>query len=515
MEYNVERALLSLFFMLFPFSIAAIFYFRKQLFIERIFLGAFFSYMFLSVIGFFLIFFGINYNQTLAYLLIALSYLISLAIAFKYRSNLKELINFEEEKNNIVYSLLLVAIIYIVFITRLTSLTPIYYELDPYFYLYVTYQLLTLGELPLDDKTAWYPILKVDHRTVPSLGFYQAVFYSLNENDVDIYKLSFYAAFYPVIASIFMAFFVYLSFKQHFHPLLAIAASFIFITTPGLAAKTQASLFEAQPNAFLFHIAGLTLLHLTLLDRKYLPLLFITFIGYMPAATTQAQVSFFYLLILTFFLFFEKDIKQFLPIYIFYGITNLIYRIFTQSTFPLISFSTFLYGVLPFFLAIFLLFKEKIMSIIKEKRTLPIFKVAVFSFAVIVIYSAFFLLHQLFIGIATFSIPLARTIAEQNPMGENIQPLLGVVGLEFKDHLSFLSIFSDAIEALFIVAYKIIEQFGYILIYIKKVPNLLFLFIAFLSFLFLRKMPINIFSMFNSYKNYLTIFFFKSYAIIF
>ncbi|MEM4296049.1 MAG: hypothetical protein QXP22_00460 [Candidatus Anstonellales archaeon] len=486
--YNITLTIISILFILFPGIIAAFFYFRKNTIVERLLIGAFSSYVFISFLGFLLLFFGINFNMVTAYAVLIFTYIIAIFIALKYKASINDLINIEKEKQEIVISVIIIAILYIGFIIRLTSLTPIFYELDPYYYLYVTVQILNYGNLPLNDQTAWWPVVNVSHRTIPGLGFYQALVYVINEGKttVDVYKLPFYASFYPPLISVFMGFFIYLAFKTRFSTFSSLLASLIFITTPGIVAKTQAGLFEAQPNGFLFHIVALSLIYLSIVDRQYLPLLFLSFIGYMPLANTQVQVSVFYIIILTLFLYFEKNEREFFLIYIGYAISNLLFAIFNIASLSLKY--MVIYVALPIILLLSLLFKDRIKGIIQDKKINAQFKFIIAFIALLAIYPAFILLNDLFVGIATYSVPLVRTIAEQNPAGESLGPLLGIVGVEFKEGvMQLFAPLAELVELIFSSLYKIAETvFGYNIIYIDKIPNLIFIILLFLTALFIK-----------------------------
>ncbi|MBM3229613.1 hypothetical protein FJZ26_04235, partial [Candidatus Parvarchaeota archaeon] len=150
------------------------------------------------------------------------------------------------------------------FLIRYQSFSPIYSEIDPYWYLYGAGQLLSQGTIPLKDNIVWYPLLETGHRAVPQLHHLWASWYSLYTGGgaFDTYMLSIIAGFYAPIFAAFTAFFAYLLFSREYGKsmgllsagLLSALPIFIQNTAGGQSQATAANFF-----GFLFFYASLAL----------------------------------------------------------------------------------------------------------------------------------------------------------------------------------------------------------------------------------------------------------------
>jgi hypothetical protein len=152
-------------------------------------------------------------------------------------------------------SALVLALFFLSFWVRVQTITPIYEELDPYFYLYSVQQVLTLGSAQLTDTTAWYTTINpvtTGHRTVPFMEYLDATLYSFYTGGgaYDNYLLSNVAALYPPIAGAFLFFFVYLAIRAYYRPEYGIIAGVLASFAPILIMKLLAGVTEIQPYAF-------------------------------------------------------------------------------------------------------------------------------------------------------------------------------------------------------------------------------------------------------------------------
>ncbi|MBI2079244.1 hypothetical protein HYT84_00645, partial [Candidatus Micrarchaeota archaeon] len=231
--------------------------------IERILIGCSVGLIIPPAFLLFANFAGVKFSYLAVILSVLLFYVVSLLIFVRSNTidslkSLKIILNKEElvKNNEKLYSYLLtfflLLIVFLAFWIRLQSYTPIFQELDPYYYTYSTYQVLTLGEAPFDDKTAWYPDLKVSHRTVPIMIYLEAMWYSLYTGGaaVDNYLLATVAGIYPPIAAALAVFSLYLLFSSNYKREFALIGAAVASFLPIFLLKLTAGEMEVQPFGF-------------------------------------------------------------------------------------------------------------------------------------------------------------------------------------------------------------------------------------------------------------------------
>jgi|GEM_PF-452421 len=231
------------------------------LFIEKAFIGFGIAITVIPAMLFGLYFFsGMKYSYELALAVVGLFYIISIA-AFALTKTYEDLVSFFKEnrftglireKEKLFVPLLLLLLLFVSFWVRFGSYSPIYQELDPYYYTYVAQQIIVLGENPLDDKTAWYPEAPVDHRAVPVLAYLEATWYSfyVGGNEYDNMLLADIASVYPPIAAMLAVFFLYLLISSVYKREYGIIGAGIASFAPMFIYKLMAGEQEVQPYAF-------------------------------------------------------------------------------------------------------------------------------------------------------------------------------------------------------------------------------------------------------------------------
>jgi asparagine N-glycosylation enzyme membrane subunit Stt3 len=247
-----------------PGAVISFSIFKKDdfLWIEKLFMGFALGMILLPLIPFLLYFIaGIHYSYTIALLSVALLYVIALAFLVKGRLyegiKLPELPKLKEGGITVskatAVSLLLLLVIVLAYMVRMGSYSPVFQELDPYYYTYVAHQLLTLGENPPDDQTAWYPEHIVNHRTIPEISYLEALWYSLytGGGEYSHMLLATIAAMYPPIAAMLSVFFIFLfvsavTGKREWGLVSAGLAAFV----PFFILKLAGGEAEVQPYAF-------------------------------------------------------------------------------------------------------------------------------------------------------------------------------------------------------------------------------------------------------------------------
>ena len=170
---------------------------------------------------------GINFSYALAAANLLLVTIAGLAYGFytkaftlsitlpKIETDIDKILSFEFAAKHAAPVLLLI-IIFLAFWSHLAPYSPIYSELDPYWYVYGTGQVLRLGQIPLTDDTAWFPDVQATHRSVPLKAYTEAEWYSLymGGTQYNNYLLFDAASWLPPISSALAAFGAYLLFSS-------------------------------------------------------------------------------------------------------------------------------------------------------------------------------------------------------------------------------------------------------------------------------------------------------------
>jgi asparagine N-glycosylation enzyme membrane subunit Stt3 len=235
----------------------AIFHKQESLhLIEKLVIGFAMGFFLLPMVPFLLyLALGIKFSYTIALIAVAALYAVSLAAFFISKA-------YEDfkipQKIGIAMTwerampLLLVLLLVVSYLVRIGSYSPVFQELDPYFYTYPAYQILTVGENPFDAQTAWYPEVVVNHRIIPVISYLESTWYSIytGGGEVNNLLLALIASMYPPIAATFAVFFAYLLIsavsKREWGLLAGGLVAFAPISIFKLAAGEQ----EVQPYAF-------------------------------------------------------------------------------------------------------------------------------------------------------------------------------------------------------------------------------------------------------------------------
>ncbi len=236
--------------------------------LEKLLIGAALGFILPEMAPFLLSFIGVDFSYSLALASVALMYIVAIiAIAFSYKNeNLAGLLKFDGIKIEplpVALSALLVILLFFSFTMRLSAITPIYMELDPYFYSYGAMYVVEDGSVPLHDSTAWWPENSSSHRAIPALIYLESMWYSLYTHGaagaVDSYLLAQISNFYPPIAATLTVFFVYLIFRMGFNKETGLAIAALLSFMPSYLYKTLSGVYEAQPMSFLLYAAALAL----------------------------------------------------------------------------------------------------------------------------------------------------------------------------------------------------------------------------------------------------------------
>ncbi len=243
---------------------------------EKIVFGSAISLVLIAALPFLLSFLTIKFNFYIAIFSVLSVFAGSAYLFYREKPEIPQF-----DKSRIKICVFLVLLLLISFLIRFATHSPVFMELDPYYYTYVATQILTLGENPFNDQTAWYPVAEVDHRQVPLIGYWEAIWYSLykGSTEYDNLLLSSIAALYPPIAAVFTAFFIYFLVYQFTNKReFGLIGGYLFTSTPVLIQKMFSGVMEVQPYAFFSISLFLVSIYLFFKERtkSNLALLFIS-----------------------------------------------------------------------------------------------------------------------------------------------------------------------------------------------------------------------------------------------
>ena len=134
------------------------------------------------------------------------------------------------------------------FWARIQSLSPYFYEFDPYYYLYSTMDILTKGDIPVTDMTGWYPQGST-HRLAPMTNYLGAEWYSFMTmgGAYDRDTLSMVGNIYPPLVGALLCFLLYIFIKEEYGAGYGLIAALFGAVLPHFIEKFAAGEAEVQP----------------------------------------------------------------------------------------------------------------------------------------------------------------------------------------------------------------------------------------------------------------------------
>ncbi|HSB46873.1 MAG TPA: STT3 domain-containing protein [Candidatus Bilamarchaeum sp.] len=257
---------------LLPGAILSLGLFRKDEFtlLEKILIGFGLGTILLPLLPFVLfLFLGVEFSFPVAVLSVAFIYAVSIAVFVRNKAYEGISISLKADSSMLVPAFLLIVLL-LSFMARFGSYSPVFQELDPYYYTYTAHQILTVGGNPMDDRTAWYPDVTVNHRVIPEISYLESIWYSLytgGGGDFSNLLLADVASLYPPLAALLSVFFIYLLVstcsKKEYGVIAAALASFVPIFVYKLAAGEH----EVQPYAF-FALAFFYAMYALMLKKR-------------------------------------------------------------------------------------------------------------------------------------------------------------------------------------------------------------------------------------------------------
>lgn len=419
--------------------------------LEKLILGFILGMVLPAFVLFLLSLIGVNFSYILALGSIALVTIIGIVWTYKEKAwqdiSLPKIEDIKKEHWKYIGYALLLIFIFLAFFIRVQSFSPIYQELDPYWYMYGTQQILTEGSVPLTDSTAWYPLVESSHRSVPVLQFIEASWYSLytGGGEYNNYLLSLICSFYPPLVAALLVFCAYLFCKKEFGENWGLVAAGLMAALPSTIMKMAAGVSEAQPFSLfgLFFFLAVFVLALKEKQKK----LFIL-VGLAAATVTLASSSlivvylvfagFFILQSILYFIHGEKEefhefIKNMCILNIILLISIFLLYFYTGKIFEVIKDVGVILSISSLVIS-YLLYKILIIKGVERNKRILIIIGMIFLF-----FLLFFLpltsnflraMGAKFLGEATYVIPLGRTVQEQAPAGASFESYLGAIGAD-------------------------------------------------------------------------------------
>ncbi len=365
------------------------------------------------------------------------------------------MISAESAKKHAATLLLLLAVL-LAFWIRIQTYTPIYSELDPYFYVYGSGQLIRFGTNPIGEDTAWWPEIRTsDHRNFPSLKMYtEAMWYTLYTGGAEYnnYLLFTTSSWFPPISAMLAAAGAYFLFSSYYGKRYGLLAAYIVAFLPVLIFKMSAGVNEAGPfgMASIFTVIGVYVLALKKNDLKLGILAGITFIAAALGSNYEPVLAFpvagFLVLQATDYFVRGKRSQGFLEISaclvagLVVGSLGDAFYSASQSGLNNLLSGAILMAIAAIAFAYATDYIPSRMSMGTNKRIMVF--CALLSIAALVILipnpvgkyakeqaAAYF-------GAAEFSSPLSRTIAEQNQAGPNFEGDAGFLALIPASHIA-------------------------------------------------------------------------------
>lgn len=263
--------------------------------IDKIFIGFALGLIIVPSIPFLLyLVLGIKFTHSLAVGSVVVTYIIAIGAFVLSRLHMnfskiskpdftaiKQIFATKQTAKPYLISFAILLIVLVAFWIRLSTYSPIFQELDPYYYTFVTQQLIVHGENPLDDKTGWYPELKVNHRAVPDLAYLEATWYMLYNGSAQYNNmlLAVIAASYPPIAAALAVFFIYLFISAGYKREWAVIGAGIASFVPMFIYKTVAGEMEIQPYAF-FALSFFFAMYAMMIKKRDMRFAFLAGIAY-------------------------------------------------------------------------------------------------------------------------------------------------------------------------------------------------------------------------------------------
>ncbi|MDO8553798.1 MAG: hypothetical protein Q7S22_03250 [Candidatus Micrarchaeota archaeon] len=436
--------------------------------LEKILCGFAIGFIIPSFIPFLLfLFLGIKYTYIIAILSVVLFYIAAIIVFVKNKAYEEfvglKLPDFSSPTLSSISShataIFLVAILFLTFWIRVQSSSPIFYEFDPYFYLYSAQQLLVFGENPFQDKTAWYPEILNNHRVATPEVYMESIWYSFytNGGEYSNYLLVLIAGYYPPIAAAFTVFFLYLFVSINYRREHALLGATLMSFVPITLAKFSAGEMESQPYGFFMLAMFIAFYALSIQDKKikFAVLASLAYIGLFLGASSSVVIATMILLFVPFYglILFLKDkdsegLKSFLIINVVILILGFLLSSFLGSIFHYGDWSGLTdrsdglfnskfkaYLLVTLITALLYVIKEKVND--AETRAYILIGLGIIGLTIFTFTPLANSIKEIAgtTGLAAYTTTLQRTIAEQGTTGGFFEGQMGYFATKFNNIL--------------------------------------------------------------------------------
>ncbi|MCX8197346.1 MAG: hypothetical protein N3G80_03470, partial [Candidatus Micrarchaeota archaeon] len=332
---------------------------------------------------------------------------------------------------------------------RIQPYSPIYSELDPYWYVYSTAQLIQYGAVPPTDDTAWYPEVKSSHRSVPLKAYLEAQWYSLYTagGAFDNYLLFTTSSWLPPISAALLCFGAYLLISCAYGRRYGLLAAFLTALLPATIFKMSAGVNEASPVGFmmLFLSLGMFAWSIYRKDSALLPVASYAFFVAVLASNIQIVLilplaGIFLLQAVDYFVRGKQNLdflKEGAIVLAGFLLGSILLGIYLQ--FPLFGIfnSKILALLASYFLLILSFFALKQNKFQQNERFLAVGIGILAAVAILLSPLGAAIRNEIkdYVSAAQFNHPLDKTIAEQNRAGSDFESEAGFIALVPKNHI--------------------------------------------------------------------------------
>lgn len=231
-----------------PGFLAAIAFFKKSgVFstVELFFIGIVLGMFIPGLLGLLEGNIGILFSPMLDVLNVVLLTVVS--IGYIVLTNTKVLPEKKPSKNTLLFAAGIVIVLFLAWWIRMQSLSPYFYDFDPYWYNHMTQFIIQGGQIPVHDDFMWYPDIS-SHRVVPLLAYIEAGWYHLfalanGMNQFDFNTMTMVSAMYPPIIGMLIAFAAYLWMSREYDQRIALIVAGILAFTPAVVSKSVSGEF--------------------------------------------------------------------------------------------------------------------------------------------------------------------------------------------------------------------------------------------------------------------------------
>jgi asparagine N-glycosylation enzyme membrane subunit Stt3 len=345
-------------------------------------------------------------------------------------------------------ALLLLAVL-LAFWLRIQPFSPIYSELDPYFYVYGTGQIIREGIQPLTDDSAWWPEINSTHIGQPLKKYLEAEWFALytNGGEYNNYLLFTTSSWLPPISAAFVSFGAYLLVSSIYGRRYGLLAAFLLALLPITIYKMSAGVNEASPVGMMMLFVSLGVFAQALVKKEQPLRIFSSFAFFSTVAgstfSSVLALPFAALAILQSIDYFVRGKANYDFVetcaYAFAGffISSVLQAVYAQNinlvlSGPLMMAFSGLAAAAATYYAI-----ERFKF--KQDRRIAIVAACAFAAALLFFFTPVggFVKNNFlsYLGAVEFKTALERTIAEQNLAGESFEGEAGLLALVPKNHI--------------------------------------------------------------------------------